>query len=39
MFLLVMLFNVYVISKYKIIDLLTAGKKNEDVKFRNPLSM
>ncbi|MBY7121383.1 MULTISPECIES: FtsX-like permease family protein [Bacillus] len=37
MFLLVMLFNVYVVSKYKIIDLLTAGRKNEDVKFRNPL--
>ncbi|MCU4715545.1 FtsX-like permease family protein [Bacillus thuringiensis] len=37
MFLLVMLFNVYVVSKYKVIDLLTAGKKNEDVKFRNPL--
>ncbi|MGE6588532.1 FtsX-like permease family protein [Bacillus mycoides] len=36
MFLLVMLFNVYVVSKYKIIDLLTAGRKNEDVKFRNP---
>ncbi|WP_025149313.1 ABC transporter permease [Bacillus sp. H1a] len=37
MFILVMLFNVYVVSKYKIIDLLTAGRKNEDVKFRNPL--
>ncbi|PEM23446.1 FtsX-like permease family protein [Bacillus wiedmannii] len=37
MFLFVMLFNVYVVSKYKIIDLLTAGRKNEDVKFRNPL--
>ncbi|PGW95124.1 FtsX-like permease family protein [Bacillus cereus] len=37
MFLLVMLFNVYIVSKYKIIDLLTAGRKNEDVKFRNPL--
>ncbi|PEV51337.1 FtsX-like permease family protein [Bacillus thuringiensis] len=37
MFLLVMLFNVYVVSKYKIIDLLTAGRKNEDVKFRNLL--
>ncbi|MEK4890546.1 ABC transporter permease [Bacillus sp. FSL M7-0996] len=37
MFLLVMLFNVYVVSKYKIIDLLTAGIKSEDVKFRNPL--
>lgn len=37
MFLLVMLFNVSVISKYKIIDLLTAGRKNEDVKFKNPI--
>ncbi|MBJ7949421.1 MULTISPECIES: FtsX-like permease family protein [Bacillus cereus group] len=37
MFLLVMLFNVYVVSKYKIIDMLTAGRKNEDIKFRNPL--
>ncbi|PGC61380.1 ABC transporter [Bacillus toyonensis] len=36
MFLLVMLFNVYVVSKYKIIDLLTAGRKNEDIKFRKP---
>ncbi|APC39942.1 FtsX-like permease family protein [Clostridium estertheticum] len=35
MFLLVMIFNVFVISKYKIIDLLTAGKKNQDVKFKN----
>lgn len=37
MFLLVMIFNVFVISKYKIIDLLTADKKNEDVKFKNPI--
>lgn len=37
MFLLVMIFNVFVISKYKIIDLLTAGKKNQDVKFKNPI--
>ncbi|GCD12390.1 FtsX-like permease family protein [Clostridium tagluense] len=35
MFLLVMIFNVFVISKYKIIDLLIAGKKNQDVKFKN----
>ncbi|GAA0730293.1 ABC transporter permease [Clostridium malenominatum] len=35
MFLLVMMFNVFVISKYKIIDLLTAGRKNEDIKFKN----
>ncbi|MGG2017641.1 FtsX-like permease family protein [Bacillus sp. S10(2024)] len=37
MFVLVMLFNVYVVSKYKIIDLLTAGKKNEEIKFKNPI--
>ena len=37
MFLLVMLFNVFVISKYKIIDLLTAGRKIEEVKFKNPI--
>ncbi|MBU3216113.1 ABC transporter permease [Clostridium estertheticum] len=37
MFLLVMIFNVFVISKYKIIDLLTAGKKNQDVKFKNSI--
>ncbi|WP_406543263.1 FtsX-like permease family protein [Clostridium ljungdahlii] len=35
MFLLVMIFNVFVISKYKIIDLLTAGRKNENIKFKN----
>ncbi|MBZ9607326.1 ABC transporter permease [Clostridium estertheticum] len=37
MFLLVMIFNVFVISKYKIIDLLTAGKKNQDIKFKNSI--
>ncbi|PEQ49309.1 FtsX-like permease family protein [Bacillus cereus] len=37
MFLLVMLFNVYVVSKYKIIDMLTAGRKSEEVKFKNPI--
>jgi len=35
MFLLVMIFNVFIISKYKIIDLLTAGRKNENNKFKN----
>ena len=35
-FLLVMIFNSFVISKYKIIDLLTAGRKTEEVKFKNP---
>ncbi|MFD5174033.1 ABC transporter permease, partial [Bacillus mycoides] len=37
MFLLVIIFNVFVISKYKIIDLITASKKNEEVKFKNPI--
>lgn len=36
MFLLVMIFNTYVISKYKIIDLLTVGRKTEEIKFKNP---
>ncbi len=36
MFLLVMIFNIFVISKYKIIDLLTSGRKNENIKFKNP---
>ena len=36
MFLLVMAFNTYVISKYKIIDLLTIGRKTEEIKFKNP---
>ena len=34
MFLLVMIFNSFVISKYKIIDLLTVGRKTE-VKFKS----
>ena len=37
MFLLVMVFNVFTVSKYKIIELLTAGRKNEDIKFKNPI--
>ena len=36
MFLLVMIFNTYIISKYKIIDLLTIGRKTEDIKFKSP---
>ena len=31
MFLLVMIFNSFVISKYKIIDLLTVGRKTEEI--------
>lgn len=37
MFVLVMIFNTMVISKYKIIDLLTAGRKNEEIKVKNPI--
>ena len=36
-FILVMLFNTFVISKYKLIDMLTAAKKNEDIKIKNPI--
>lgn len=36
MFLLVMILNSFVISKYKIIDLLTVGRKTEQTKFKNP---
>lgn len=34
-FILVMIFNVVTLSRYKLIDLLNASKKNEKVKFRN----
>lgn len=37
MFLMVMIFNTFVISKYKIIDLLIVGRKNEEIKFKNPM--
>ena len=36
MYIAVMLFNTVTISKYKLIDLLTAIKKNEKVKMKNP---
>lgn len=36
-FILVMLFNTVVISKYKLIDMLTAAKKNENMKIKNPI--
>lgn len=36
MYVAVMVFNVFTISKYKLIDLLTAIKKNEKVKMKNP---
>lgn len=34
-FILVMIFNTVVISKYKLIDLLRAGRKNESIKIKN----
>jgi len=36
MYLLVMVFNIIIVSRYKLIDLLCANKKNEIVKIRNP---
>ena len=35
MYVLVMIFNVFVVSKYKLIDLLYANKKNESIKVKN----
>lgn len=37
MFLAVMFFNTFTISRYKLISLLTASKKNEQVKMKNPI--
>lgn len=37
MYVAVMVFNVFTISKYKLIDLLSAEKKNEKIKMKNPL--
>ena len=34
-YLIVMIFNVFAVTKYKLIDLLTASKKGEKVKVRN----
>ena len=36
MYLAVMIFNVFTVSRYKLINLLNASKKNEEVKIRNP---
>ena len=36
MYVAVMLFNTYTVSKYKLINLLYASKKNEKVKIKNP---
>lgn len=36
-YILVMIFNVVVVSKYKLLDLLVAGRKNEKIKVKNPV--
>lgn len=36
-FLFVMIFNTFMISKYKLIDLLNASKKSQHMKVRNPI--
>ncbi|NRW83880.1 FtsX-like permease family protein [Clostridium beijerinckii] len=36
MYLLVMIFNVIIVSKYKLIDLLHADRKNEKINIKNP---
>ena len=37
MYLAVMFFNTFTVSKYKLINLLNASKKNEKVKIKNPI--
>lgn len=37
MYFAVMIFNTFTISRYKLINLLTATKKNEQVKMKNPI--
>ncbi len=37
MYLLVMILNVFVISRYKLINLITANRQNEKVKVKNPI--
>ncbi|MBM7833784.1 FtsX-like permease family protein [Clostridium sardiniense] len=36
-FVLVMIFNTFTISRYKLIDLLNAHKKNQEIKIKNPI--
>lgn len=38
-FLLVMIFNQIIISKYKLINMLNASKKNEEIKLKNPVAL
>lgn len=36
-FVVLMIFNTRIISKYKLIDMLTAERKNEEIKIKNPI--
>ena len=36
-FAVLMIFNTRIISKYKLIDMLTAARKSEDIKIKNPI--
>ena len=36
MYLVVVLFNVFIISRYKLVDLLYGSKKSESIKVRSP---
>ena len=37
MYVAVMIFNIFTVSKYKLINLLNANKRNEKIKIRNPI--
>ena len=37
MYVAVMIFNIFTVSKYKLINLLNANKRNEEIKIRNPI--
>ena len=32
-----MIFNTTIVSRYKLIDMLNAGRKNEEIKIKNPI--
>lgn len=37
MFIVIMLFNSFIVAKYKLIDLIYGGRKNEKIKIKNPI--
>lgn len=36
-FVVLMIFNTTIVSRYKLIDMLNAGRKNEEIKIKNPI--